>query len=260
VNSLLQQFGASQTAGFVLVLARVSPLFVLAPIFSSRMMPARARGVTAVALAIGMAPVALHGQTVPTDVFDLGGLILKELLIGLAFAFAVAVVFNAVSVAGSFLDVLVGFSFGSLVDPITGNQSPILSQLYALVAVMIFIAIGGDAFMIEGLAKTYELVPLLAFPSLGALVGGANAAFVQIFVSALQIAAPVLIAMIITDAAFGIVARVSPQMNVFQVGLPAKILIAFLVLGASLPFAAGFIADSLHSGIGDSLNSMKAVR
>ena len=260
MNQLIQAVGANQTAGFILVLARISPLFVLAPIFSSRMIPARARGVAAVALAIGMAPLAMAGarQKVPTDVFPLAELIAKEALIGLAFAFAVAVVFNALSIAGSFLDTLVGFSFGSLIDPVTGTQSPVLSQMYGLVGVMIFIAIGGDGWMIKGLAETYDLVPLLAFPSLGALVGGANAAFVNIFVSAIQIAAPVLIAVTITDAAFGIVSRVSPQMNVFAVGLPAKIIVALLIMGASLPFVAGYLDDALKTGIGDSLNSIKA--
>jgi len=257
VNSLIETVGANQTAGFILVLARISPLFVLAPIFSSRMMPARARGVAAVALAIGMAPVAMRDRKVPTDVFPLAELIVKELLIGLAFAFAVAVVFAALSIAGSFLDTLVGFSFGSLVDPVTGTQSPVLSQLYGLIGVLVFIAIGGDGWMIQGLAKTYDLVPLLAFPSIGALVGGANAAFTGIFVSALQIAAPVLIAVTITDAAFGIVSRVSPQMNVFAVGLPAKIIVAFLILAASLPFVARYVGDSLQGGIGDALQSIQ---
>ena len=257
MNGLIQTVGANQAAGFILVLARISPLFVLAPIFSSRMMPARARGVAAVVLAIGMAPIAMADRKVPTEVFALAELAVKELLIGLAFAFAVAVVFAAVSIAGSFLDTLVGFSFGSLVDPITGTQSPVLSQVYGLVGVLIFIAIGGDAWMIQGLAKTYDLVPLLAFPSVGAMVGGANAAFTGIFVSALQIAAPVLIAVTITDAAFGIVSRVAPQMNVFAVGLPAKIIVALLILGASLPFVAGYVGDSLQTGIGDSLNSIR---
>ena len=55
-----------------------------------------------------------------------------------------------------------------------------------------------------------------------------------------------LIAVTITDAAFGIVSRVSPQMNVFAVGLPAKIIVALLILGASLPFVGGYIADSLQ--------------
>jgi flagellar biosynthesis protein FliR len=259
VNELIQAVGENQVAGFILVLARISPLFVLAPIFSSRMIPMRAKGVAAVALAIGMAPVALQGsrRPIPTDAFALAELAIKELMIGLAFAFAVAIVFNALAVAGSFLDTLVGFSFGSLVDPITGTQSPVLSQIYSLVGVMIFIAIGGDGWMIRGLAETYDLVPLLAFPSIGALVGGANAAFVHIFFSAIQIAAPVLIAVTITDAAFGIVSRVSPQMNVFAVGMPAKIIVAILLLGASLPFVAGFVDDSLRSAISDSLNSIK---
>jgi len=257
MNALIQTVGANQAAGFILVLARISPLFVLAPIFSSRMLPARARGIAAVALAIGMAPIAMADRKVPTEIFALGELMVKEVLIGLAFAFAVAVVFNAVSIAGSFLDTLVGFSFGSLVDPITGTQSPVLSQIYSLVGVMIFIAIGGDGWMIQGLAKTYELVPLLAFPSMAALVGGANAAFTGIFVSALQIAAPVLIAVTITDAAFGIVSRVAPQMNVFAVGLPAKIIVALLILGASLPFVAGYLDDALKTGISDSLKSIR---
>ena len=257
MNQLVQTIGANQAAGFILVLARISPLFVLAPIFSSKMIPTRAKGVAAVGLAVGMAPIAMQGRQVPTDMWPLGELIVKELLIGLAFAFAVAVVMAALSIAGNFLDTLVGFTFGATVDPVTGNSSPVLSQIYGLIGVMIFIAIGGDRWMIHGLAHTYELVPLLAFPSIGALVGGANAAFTGIFVSALQIAAPVLIAVTITDAAFGIVSRVAPQMNVFAVGLPAKIIVALMIMAASLPFVGGFLADSLRQAIGDVLNSIQ---
>ena len=257
MNELIQTVGANQAAGFILVLARLSPLFVLAPIFSARMLPARVRGVCAVALAIGIAPIALKGRPVPTGEWQLAELIVKEVLIGLAFAFACAVVFAALAIAGNFLDMLVGFSFGAIVDPITGTQSPVLSQLYSFIGLGIFIAIGGDAWMIRGIAETYELVPLLAFPSIGALIGGANAAFTQIFVAALQIAAPVLIAVTITDAAFGIVSRVSPQMNVFAVGLPAKIIVALLIMGASLPFVGGYLADSLQQGIGDVLRSIR---
>jgi flagellar biosynthesis protein FliR len=76
-------------------------------------------------------------------------------------------------------------------------------------------------------------------------------------VAALQIAAPVLIAVTITDAAFGIVSRVSPQMNVFAVGLPAKIIVALLIMGASLPFVGGYMADSLEQGVTDVLRSVR---
>ena len=78
------------------------------------------------------------------------------MLVGLAFAFALAALFAAVQVAGSLLDTLIGFSFGALVDPLTGTSRRGAQQLYALIGVLIFIAIGGDAWVIQGLARTYE--------------------------------------------------------------------------------------------------------
>jgi flagellar biosynthesis protein FliR len=256
LNALLRQFSEQQLAGFILVLARVSPMFLLAPIFSSRMLPARARGVVAVAISFGLAPIALHGQQISLDGMTLAGLIGKELLVGLAYAFALAAVFAAISVAGSLLDTAMGFSFGSLIDPITGTQSPILTQLYAMVGVLIFIAIDGDHWMIEGLARSYQLVPISKFPSVNALVGGADHAFVSIFGSAIELAAPVLLAVLLTDCAMGLVARVMPQLNVFAVGFPAKIAVGLLIMGVSLPFIGGWIADQVQVSVSSALQSI----
>jgi flagellar biosynthesis protein FliR len=256
MNVLLQDIGEQQLAGFILVLARVSPLFLLAPVFSSRMLPLRARSVAAVAISFGLAPWALHGHHLTLDVVTLGGLVVKELLVGLAYSFALGAVFAAVSVAGALLDTAMGFSYGSLIDPITGNQSQILSQLYAMVGVLIFIAIDGDHWMIEGLARSYDLIPIQSFPSLNALVGGADHAFVSIFASALELAAPVLLAVLITDAAMGMVARVMPQLNVFAVGFPAKIAVGLLVMGVSLPFVGGWIAGQVQVSVSSALSSL----
>jgi flagellar biosynthetic protein FliR len=256
VNALLQQVSEQQLAGFLLVLARVSPLFVLAPIFSSRMLPARARGVVAVAISFGLAPLALHGQHIDTDAMQLAGLIGKELLVGLAYSFALASVFAAISVAGSLLDTSMGFSMGSLIDPITGTQSPILTQLYAMVGVLVFIAINGDHWMIEGLARSYQLVPINKFPSINAIVGGADKSFVSIFGSAIELAAPVMLAVLLTDCAMGLVARVMPQLNVFAVGFPAKIAVGLLVMGVSLPFVGGWISDQVQVSVSSAPQSI----
>jgi flagellar biosynthetic protein FliR len=256
VNGLLRQIGEQHVVGFFLVLARVGPLFVVAPLFSSKMFPARARGVAAVALAVGLSPLAMKDQHVPTDALSLAGLVGKEALVGFAFAFAVSVLFAAVSVAGSFLDTLIGFSYGGLVDPVNGNQSSVLSQLYTLIGVMVFIAIGGEAWMVQGLAKTYDLVGITDMPAIGALVGGAQHTFASIFVSAVELAAPVLIALIITDAGFGVVSRVMPQLNVFAVGFPAKILVGFLIVAASLPFVAGWIGNQLQASVMSALQTI----
>ncbi len=256
MNALLQQVSEQQLAGFILVLARVSPLFLLAPIFSSRMLPARARGVVAVAISFGIAPLALHGQHLNLDGLNLAGLIGKELLVGLSYSFALAAVFAAISVAGSLMDTAMGFSFGSLIDPITGTQSPILTQLYAMVGVLVFIAIDGDHWMIEGLARSYQLVPIGKFPSITSIVGGADHAFVSIFGSAIELAAPVLLAVLLTDCAMGLVARVMPQLNVFAVGFPAKIAVGLLVMGVSLPFVGGWISDQVQVSVSSALQSI----
>jgi flagellar biosynthetic protein FliR len=254
---LLAQFSEGPVAAFFLVLARVSPLFILAPLFSSKSVPLRVRGLLAVALAFGLTPIVRGGAEVPLDAILLGGLMLKEVLVGLAYAFTLGALFAAVTTAGAMVDTLIGFSFGALVDPLTGNQSSVLTNMYALIGVMVFIAIGGDGWVIQGLARTYELVPLLDAPAMGSLVRGAQAAFASVFVSALQICAPIVLVLVITDAAIGVVSRVVPQLNVFAVSFPAKTVVGLLLIGVSLPFAADWLADELQRSVGAALESLR---
>lgn len=255
-DQILAQFGQNSVAGFLLVLGRIGPLFVLAPLFSSRSIPARAKGICAIGLTVAIAPLAVGDSAIPLDVMGFTELMLKEILVGLIFAFALAALFAAISTAGAFVDTLIGFSYGALVDPVTGNQSSVLTQTYILVGIMVLIAIGGDQLMIKGLARSYDLVGLLDMPSLSVMVGGALGAFSQVFLSALELAAPVVLAIVITDAAFGIVSRVVPQMNVFAVGFPAKVTVGLLIIGVSLPFAAGWIGDELERSVSTALRSL----
>jgi flagellar biosynthesis protein FliR len=258
-GQLLAGFGEQQVATFFLVLARVSPLFLLAPLFSSKSIPGRVKGIVAVGIAFGLAAIVggkEHG-VIPLDPYLYGGLLLKELMVGLAYAFTLGALFAAVTAAGSLLDTLIGFSYGSLVDPVTGNQGSVLSNLYTLMGVMIFIAIGGDAWVIRGLEQTYELVPLLKAPELGSMVGGAQHAFASVMTSSLKIAAPVMLALAITDVGFGVVSRVVPQLNVFAVGFPAKVTVGLILIGVSLPFVSNWLADELQASVAAALASLK---
>lgn len=258
MSQAIEQLDRNQLAGFVLVLARVGPLFLLAPPFSSSMVPARARLIVAVGLSVGLAPLALHGQPVPGDALRIAMLALKEIVVGLGFALSIACLFAAFSTAGSMLDTQIGFNFGSLVDPVTNQQSGSMTQLYSLLAVAIFVTIDGQSWVIRGLAHTYDLVPLLATPSLSQLTAGVAASFTGILGAALEIAAPVLLALILTDVAFGIVSRVVPQLNVFAVGFPMKILVGLLVVGASLPFLGPWFLDQLQLSVESGLASVGA--
>jgi flagellar biosynthetic protein FliR len=241
---------------FFLVLARVGPLFVLAPLFSSKMVPARVRGIVAVALSIGLTGIAVKGQTVAGDPLAVAGLVVENALVGMAFAFAVGVVFSAVQAAGTLTDSVSGFSFGAQVDPVNGNQGGAFTQLYGIVGVALFMAIGGDAWTLRGLARTFDLVPLARGPRLNGLVGGAEQIFGSLFASALEVAAPVMLAMLITDVAFGMVSKVVPQVNLFGIGFPLKIGVALVVVSASLPFIGSWMSDQLAGSVGAALKSL----
>ena len=103
-------------------------------------------------------PVVKHGP-ITLDELGFGALLIKEIIVGLSFAFCLGAMFAALQAAGTLLDTLIGFSFGAMVDPVTGTQSTVLAQMYSLFGVAILIAIGGDAWIIKGLGRTYEAVP-----------------------------------------------------------------------------------------------------
>jgi flagellar biosynthesis protein FliR len=249
LQTLVNDIGGANVTGFFLVLMRIAPLFVLAPLFSSKMMPVKVRTVVAVGLAIGLTPIAVHGQRIPTDPMAVAGLLIVQVLVGLAFSFAIGVVFAAVEAAGSLTDLTAGFSYGSILDPINGNQGGVMTSLYGLVGVAMFIAIGGDAWTLRGLARTFTLVPLTKAPHIASLTTGVEQAFSTIFVAALEITAPVLLALLVTDVAFGMVSRVVPQLNVFAVGFPLKVGVAMLVVAAALPFLGGFMSNQISDGV-----------
>jgi flagellar biosynthetic protein FliR len=256
MTQILSQLAGNQLAGFILVLARVTPLFLLAPPFSSPMIPPRVRGIIAVGISIGLAPIALHGHHIPSDPFTLAVLIVESLLVGLGFAFSFAVLFAAVETAGALADLGAGFSYGGLIDPVSGNEGSAFLHVYSLFGIAIFLIIGGEAWVLRGLARTFELVPLTSAPRITTLFGGVEHVFSTVFASALEIAAPVLIALLITDAAFGVVSRVVPQLNVFAVGFPAKVAVALLLVGASMPFVAGWIANQMSTSVSAALGAL----
>ena len=256
-QTLVTEFGEQRVLAFFLVLARISPLFLLAPLFSSKMVPPRVKTVIALGLAIGLSPVVAADMRLPTDLLTIGGLLAKELLVGSAFAYTLAATFAAISVAGSFLDTTIGFSYGSLVDPVNGNNSAILSTTYSMIGLMVFIAIGGDAWVIKGLARTYDVVGLLDYPSINHVVAGATRSFVGVFTAALQVAGPVLLALILTDAAFGMVTRVVPTLNAFQVAVPAKVVLGLLLVGSSMPFVANWLGSELQNDVRLALDTLR---
>jgi flagellar biosynthetic protein FliR len=256
VNVTLPAQALTEVLGFLLVLSRVGGLFVLAPVFSAAMIPMRLKLTLAMAISLALMPIAMHGQTVPLDMGAYLLLLLKEIGMGLVFAFPMALIGASVQAGASILDTLIGFSFSSILDPVNNQQTAILGQFYTLFAVLVLLMSGGDHIMIEGLGASYRALPITAYPHIGGLTMGMLTGFAQVWAIGLEIAAPALVALVITDAAIGLVSRAVPQMNVFVVGMPAKILVGMTVIAATLPFVSNQIQDALQQSVTQAVRTL----
>jgi flagellar biosynthesis protein FliR len=252
----IPQLAGTQLLAFILVLGRVAPLFLLAPVFSASLLAARSKFVAAAAISIALAPIASRHHAIPTDPLAFALLFAHEALIGLAFAFALGVLAAAVQAGASLVDTLSGFSLGASLDPITGSQNAVLGQVYSIFAVMIFVITGGVQLMIMGVARSYSLVPLGSSPSPSQFAALALHGLESVPVIGLELVAPVLIALVVTDVALGLLARSVPQMNAFMLGLPAKVILAFAVVAASLPFVATHLQGDLVQALTTALGAL----
>src|SRR5581483_2766321 len=153
----LPTLAGEELLAFVLVAARVGGLFAFAPVFSSTLIPLRVRVVAAGALALAISPVASRQVGLPAGAGAIAAAIAKEILVGLALAFAVGIVLAAVHAGAALIDAVVGFSFAQIVDPFTSVQAAAFGQLYAMFATVVLLLTGGDRMMIAGLADSYRI-------------------------------------------------------------------------------------------------------
>jgi flagellar biosynthesis protein FliR len=244
----VDQLAAQWMPAFILVLARISGLFIFAPIFSSRLVPMRAKLLVALGISFAAAPIAAT-QALPTDLIELAALVVKELIIGSAIGLSVACVFSAVQFAGGLIDLTVGFSFANVMDPLQNTQISIVGQLYSLLASAVFLTIGGHTLLVGALVRSFDVVPVNGWPNFADLTAGVIHASAGLLAVGLALAAPIVVTLLVTDVAVGFLARIAPQMNIFGIELPAKVLATFALLIVTAPFLVEGIAGRFDTGL-----------
>ena len=237
----LIQLSHAELLRFLMILARVSPLMVVAPIFGSDLVPGRVRIFMAIVVTILLMPVVRVPLSAEAgrSVFSLALAVGLELLLGLVLAYAALLLFSAAQFAGQLIDISIGFGMANVIDPVTSAQVTLVGQLQYLAALFVFLLMDGHHLLLHGLAGTFEVAPLGApFAGDGATVvpftiiveRGAK----MMFLLAAQIAGPAITAVFLANLAMGLTSRMLPQMNIFLVGLPLNILIGLISLAASL--------------------------
>jgi len=239
--------GQSALAGFLLALARTAGFVLVTPPFNARSVPVQARVGVAVALALPV--TGLLGAGAPG--LDSGLLLLQLILqaaTGLALGFLVLAAVATVQAVGDLLDTVGGFSVSMALDPLNLVQSSVFGRLHQLTAATLLFATDGHLMIVRGLTRSAELMPG-PLDSWGEVGRSATAAVAGLVLGAVQIAAPVVAAMLVTDVALGLLTRAAPALNAFALSYPLKIFFTLLLAGLVVSRLPGALAELVHDQV-----------
>ncbi len=227
---------------FLLVLARFSGIFMIAPVFGNAVVPIRLRVGLAVLLAALVFPSAVDWATPsmagPLDVtFVLAG----ELAVGVTMGFVATCLFHGIQMAGHMIAMQMGLGMSMMFDPNTRNQTSQMGVLFVQLATVTFLAMNGHHWLIIGVWKSFQAVPLGGFELSGGIMEQVLVATTGIFDIALTLMLPVIGVLMLAELALAIMSRIMPQMNVFVAGFPVKIMLGLLTLAATTPLLGGYL-------------------
>lgn len=231
---------------FVLVLFRVGSFFAFAPVYSTPFVPTQVKAALALGLAASLTALGVAGEVpVPSETSQVVLLVIQELLFGFTMGYVARLVFAAVQFGGQVAGFQMGLGIVSVMDPQFEEQISVVSQLEFILAILLFLAVGGDRMLVEVFARNIQVLPpgRLSFgePAMTALVRLTG----EIFRLGLMASAPVVAALFGTHVVLGVFARSVPQMNMLVLGFPLQILVGFTVLGLSLPHWGRFVLRAL---------------
>jgi flagellar biosynthetic protein FliR len=219
---------------FLLVLARTGAWVMTAPVLSAKGMSPIGRLAAAVALAVFVTPL-MTGTTVPEQLPAYVTAVLAQVAIGLVLGLLTNLLFSAFEVAGSLADLSGGFSYAQIVDPLSGVPAAAFSRLFTVCFSAIFFASDAYQAVLGGFITSFRGIPLDHLPSLSSGTAATlGHAATQVLLSALEVAAPLLGVLFLTDVALGLAARFVPQANAMALAMPVKTLVALTAAGATL--------------------------
>ncbi|WP_106497611.1 flagellar biosynthetic protein FliR [Lentibacillus sp. Marseille-P4043] len=215
---------------FLLIFVRVAAFFVTLPLFSYRTIPMQFKIGFSFFLALTMFyTVDATGVALDETYFLL---LIKEVIVGLLIGLIAYIILAAIQIAGGFIDFQMGFAIANVIDPQTGAQSPLTGQYFYIIALLFLLSVNGHYLLIDGIYYSYNLIPIDAFVPFQdeSIIDYVIDAFNQMFLIAFQMSIPIVGCLFLVDVALGIIARTVPQLNVFVVGLPLKIVVSFVVI------------------------------
>jgi len=231
---------------YVLVLCRIAGMMAFAPLLGSSRIPKRVKALIACVLAFaicqGMSPLVKPVQGVIQLTFGMGG----EIIIGVLMGTVLSFTFIAAQWAGEIMGQQLGLNISETLDPSSGIRGTVMSDLYFQLTTVIFLLIGGHRAMLMGVRESFDSLPLLS----GGMTRPMLLWMIDLFQAsttlALQLAAPVLVTLMITDLSLGFVGKTMPQLNIFSAGISIRAMVGMLVVIIGVGMTNAVIRQSVQ--------------
>lgn len=239
---------------FALVFFRVAGMMLFAPLFGSARIPRRVRLMLALVLTVGMLPSAGTAPKLPAGGLEVALGIGGEMLFGLAMGMVLSFVFVAVQWAGEMIGQQMGLNLSEVFDPQFGAQGSVVGELYFMMALVIFLGLNGHHAMLRGVRDSFEAMPLLSLGVSHDLVKVTAGLFQASTGLAFQLAAPMLVTMLVVDLALGFISKTVPQLNVMTAGMSMRSVVGMLVLIVGLVMTSNVMREAVIDSMNDVRN------
>lgn len=224
-------FNMSSMIMVALMALRLAAALALTPFFTAFPLPPQYRLLLVVAIAISLAGVVTPGLSVPAlSSGEMITMAMSEFALGILLASGIFFAFSAFAFAGRILDIQIGFGIAQVFDPLSQTEIPILTSIFGYVAIALFFLLGAHHAMLRGLAYTFEVVPPGRFDLSSIDAGRLISLTGKMFSVGFMLVAPVVFCIFIVEAGLALLARGMPQVNLFVISLPIKIVVGLLAL------------------------------
>jgi flagellar biosynthetic protein FliR len=227
---------------------RTGAWMAICPPFNSRLIPGPVKALLSVAMALPMAPY-LTATLPPMETSALIASVLLQIAVGIGLGAVTALLFAALPAAGDLLDLFGGFQLATAYDPMGYSQSSIFGRLYNLIAITLLFVSDGHQLILRGFLQSFRTLPLDTTFSMETFSRLLLAGIGEMFLSALQIAGPLICVLFLSDVALGLLNRVAPALNAFQLGFPVKILLVVTIVGLSISMLPGIVHNLVERAV-----------
>ncbi|ESE41223.1 flagellar biosynthetic protein FliR [Shewanella decolorationis] len=228
-------------ASYMWPLFRVASMLMVMVVFGAATTPTRVRLLLAIAITLAIAPVLPPVKD--AELFSLSAVFItaQQIIIGVAMGFVTQMVMQTFVLTGQIIGMQTSLGFASMVDPGSGQQTPVIGNFFLLLATLIFLAVDGHLLMIRMLVASFETLPIsnqgLTLTSYRSLAEWGS----YMFGAALTMSLSAIIALLLVNLSFGVMTRAAPQLNIFSIGFPITMIGGLLILWLTLtPVMAHF--------------------